>query len=314
MKNGLRQIFLLLTVILVLSFAACGKSDAAGSEETEAEEETTPEIEVSETAPSSPKEAAGTQEKKENKPLTTVEKGKLTVAAAYDVVPYEFYTNVDGTPEMAGIEVSLVKYIADQLKLDLNLLPQSQEDAMNTLVEGKADLLILAIDPDPRFMEDIDFSDIYTVGGVSFVTLEKSAGNFKQPESLNRFECKIGVKKDSVPYLFLKQTAPNASAVNRQKTTEIIDDLLNSRIDGAYLSSEEARYYVKKNPDLTILFETDIGIFPSSIGIMKGNDALNNAVNKALASIKQEGLLDEYVAVAMDLTPVRPPVDAQTKK
>ena len=314
MKKGLRQVFLLITVILVLSFAACGKSEAAGPKEAEAEGETTIEAEVSDTEPSSPKEEAGTQEKKENKPLTTIEKGKLTVAAGYDVAPYEFYTNVDGTPEMAGIEVSLVKYIADELKLDLNLLPSSQEDAMNTLAEGKADLLILALSPDPRFMDDIDFSDIYTVGGVSFVTLEKSAGNFKQPESLNRFECKIGVKKDSVPYLFLKQTAPNASAVNRQKTSEIVDDLLNARIDGAYLTSEEARYYVKKNPDLTILFESDTAFFPSSIGIMKGNDALNNAVNKALASIKQEGLLDEYVAVAMDLTPVRPPVDAQTKK
>ena len=74
MKKGLRQIFLLFTVILVLSFAACGKSEAAGPQETETEVETTTEAEVSETAPSSPKEAAGTQEKKENKPLTTIER------------------------------------------------------------------------------------------------------------------------------------------------------------------------------------------------------------------------------------------------
>ena len=74
MKKGLRQVFLLITVILVLSFAACGKSDAAGSKETEAQEETTTEAEVSDTAPSSPKEEAGPQEKKENKPLTTIER------------------------------------------------------------------------------------------------------------------------------------------------------------------------------------------------------------------------------------------------
>ena len=178
---------------------------------------------------------------------------------------------------------------------------------MNAICDKKADLAILALSPDPALMESIDFSDIYYVGGQSFVTLQKAAGNFKKPENVNRFECKVGVKKNSPQYIFLKQTAPNASVVERNTTAEVIEDLERGGIDGAYLDYAAARYYATVNPEITELFNSSFALFGSSIGVMKGNETLLAAVNEAIASAQEDGSLDRFITEASDLAPVANP-------
>ena len=304
------------SLLLLLLFAACGKSDAAGltdttetsaAEETDAPSAADTEMEEAESFdPSMNSE----KPKDDDKPLTTVSKGKLTVAACMTMPPYECYANVDGKTELSGIEVSLVKYIAEKLKLDLELVPLKKEDAMNMLTEGKADLAIMALTPDPMFVDSIDTSDIYSVGGASFVCLERSLGNFDEPEKINNFNRKIGVRKNSNQFIFLKQSAPNAFLVQRNRGSEIINDLLIGGIDGAYLDPAEARYYAGQHPEIKILFESDFATFDSCIGVMKDNKALLSAVNKALSEVIEDGTMDMYIAQGYDMIAVPPPQNA----
>ena len=319
MKKYYKNLILVLTIIALMSFAACGKSDAAGSsenaEETAAETAETAtdeakEAELSEEDFPDPSKNAGKKDS-ENKPVTTVEKGKLTVASCMTMPPYECYAIVeDGSTELSGIEVLLVKYIADQLKLELVLVPMKQEDAMNMLAEGKADLAIMALSPDPMFAESIDTSDIYSVGGATFVCLEKSVGNFDEPEKINNFNRKIGVRKNSNQFVFVKQSAPNAFLVQRSRGSEIINDLVNGGIDGAYIDPAEARYYSSLHPEIKTLYESDFATFDSCIGVMKDNKPLLSAVNKALNEVIEDGTMDKYIAEGYDMICVAPPQNA----
>ena len=304
MRNSAGRILLILALIFAVSLAACGKAEstgnaAVGQRSTPAEAVTAAELTANTKEEKTTKKAERQEEK-----IATVNSGKLTVAACTELAPYEFYTVVDGETVLQGIEVSLAEYIAGRLKLELDILPLSRNDAMNCISDGEADLAILALSPDPALMDSIDFSDLYYVGGQSFVTLQKAAGNFKKPENVNRFECKVGVKKQSPQYIFLKQTAPNASVVERNTTAEVIEDLERGGVDGAYLDYAAARYYASINPEITELFNSSFALFGSSIGVMKGNEALLSAVNDALAAAEEDGSLDRFITEASDLTPV----------
>ena len=126
-------------VFFLLCAAGCGKSDAAGIDEpTEEVAETTEQAE-----PATKEEPAETvapsagEKKTDSQDLSTISKGKLTVAACTDMYPYEFYPNGTDSPELTGIEVSLVKYIAGKLGLELELLPLEASEAMNTISKGR---------------------------------------------------------------------------------------------------------------------------------------------------------------------------------
>ena len=53
----------------------------------------------------------------------TVTDGVLTVATSPDFAPYEFYAiGEDGTPELAGFDMALAQYIADDMGLKLEVV------------------------------------------------------------------------------------------------------------------------------------------------------------------------------------------------
>ena len=88
--------------------------------------------------------------------------GVLTVATSPDYAPYEFYAiGEDGAAELAGFDIALIKYIADYLDLELEIIPMDFDGVLLELANGSVDLGIAGISPDPDRADAMDFSDIY---------------------------------------------------------------------------------------------------------------------------------------------------------
>ena len=108
--------------------------------------------------------ACGNESEADN-PYKTITPGVLTVATSPDYAPYEFYAiGADGTAELAGFDIALVKYIADYLKLELEIIPMDFDGVLLELANGSVDLGVAGISPDPDRAESMDFSDIYYAG------------------------------------------------------------------------------------------------------------------------------------------------------
>ena len=106
----------------------------------------------------------------------TITPGVLTVATSPDYAPYEFYAiGADGTAELAGFDIALIKYIADYLKLELEIIPMDFDGVLLELANGSVDLGIAGISPDPERANSMDFSDIYYEGGQAFITVKSKA-------------------------------------------------------------------------------------------------------------------------------------------
>ena len=304
MKNMKKLLCMLLALAMVLALCACGSStEEAATEEAPAEEAA---------ATEAPAEDAAAEEEvdysamtiDELKPLiTTVTEGKLTVATSPDFAPYEFYAiGEDGTPQLAGFDMSLAAYIADYLGLELEVIPVDFDGVLNELAAGKADLGMAGYSPTPERLEVMDFSDIYYQGGQSFVTVQDKVDLFPDLESANNPEYSIGAQNGSIQLDLANEYTPDADIVPLVKVTDIVAELLSDKLDGAFIETAVAENYAITNPDLAVILDVPYDVEGSSIGVVKGNEALLAGVNLAIAAAIADGSMDTFVAEANELS------------
>ena len=231
--------------------------------------------------------------------LELVNPGKLTVATSPDFAPYEFYAiDADGNPTLAGFDVALAGYIADKLGLELEMVPIDFDGVLMELQTKKVDLGIAGLSPDPDRANAMDFSDIYYMGGQSFVTVKGNESKFQTLADTNKAEYQIGAQTGSIQVGLAEENSPDADIIQLAKVTDIIAELLAGKLDGAYIETAVAESYSVNYPDLAIVLDVPYDVEGSAIGVIKGNADLLKAVNDAIAAAKADGSMDKFVAEA----------------
>ena len=281
---------LMLTLALALSLTACGGS----KEETPADEGgETGEEAVDYTTMSDDELKAA---------ITTVTEGTLTVATSPDFAPYEFYAlDENKEPQLAGFDMDLAQYIADYLGLTLEVIPMDFDGTIMELQNGNVDLGMAGYSPDPDRAEVMDFSDIYYMGGQSFVCLESNKDKFPTLEDTNNPEYSIAAQTGSIQYNLAEEHSPEANIVSLAKVTDIVAELVAGKIDGAYIETLPAMSYQVNYPELCLALEVPYDVAGSSVGVTKGNAALLEGVNRAIAAAIEDGSMDQFVEEATTL-------------
>ena len=243
---------------------------------------------------------AGFAEEKEE--ITTVTPGVLTVATSPDFAPYEFYSlDEDGNPTLAGFDMALAQYIADYLGLELEVIPMDFDGTLMELAAKNVDLSMAGYSPDPAREDKMDFSDIYYLGGQSFVTVKGNEDKFKTLEDTNNPDYQIGAQIGSIQVDLAKTNSPDADIVELSKVTDIVAELLAGHLDGAYIETAVAESYAKNYPELAIVLDVPYEQAGSAVGVSKGNEALLAGVNEAIAAALADGSMDNFVAEANEL-------------
>ena len=262
----------LLVLVMVLSLAACGSKPAAEAPaETEAK-------------------------------LKTLTAGKLTMVTSPDFAPYEFYAiGADGTPALAGFDMALAQYIADYIGLELEVIPMDFDGVLTELATKNVDLGMAGLSPDPKRADAMDFSDLYYMGGQSFVCVKANADKFTSLEETNKAEYSIGAQTGSIQMDLANTNSPDADIIALPKVTDIISELLAGKLDGAYIETDVAKSYQKNYPELEIVLDVPYDSEGSAIGVSKGNEALLAAVNEAINAALSDGSMENFVAEAAEL-------------
>lgn len=289
-------IALLLALVMVLALCACGgKTEAPKTEEPKTEEPKT--------------EAPKTEEPKTEEPkaeqvdYNTVTPGKLTVATSPDFAPYEFYAiDKDGNPQLAGFDIAIAAYIADYLGLELEIIPMDFDGVLLELAAGNVDIGLAGLSPDPDRMDAMDFSDIYYLGGQAFVTVKDKAGVITSMEVANDPQYQVGAQNGSIQFDLANENTPNAEIVPLTKVTDIIGELINDKLDAAFIETAVAENYAKNYPELTIVCDVPYDVAGSAVGVKKGNDVLMGGINEAIAAALADGSMDQFVAEANELS------------
>ena len=283
MKNMKKLWAALLALAMTLSLAACG------SDSTEETEEET----VDYTAMSDDDLKAA---------ITTVTDGTLTVATSPDFAPYEFYAlDENGDPQLAGFDMDLAQYIADYLGLKLEVIPMDFDGTIMELQNKNVDLGMAGYSPDPKRADSMDFSDVYITGGQSFVCLESNKDQFTSLEDANNPDYQIGAQVGSIQADLAHKNTPDADVIELTKVPDIIAELVTGKLDGAFIETMVAESYATQYPELCLALEVPYDAEGSVVGVSKGNAALLEGVNRAIAAAKEDGSFDQYVVNAVDL-------------
>ena len=287
---------LALILALCMVFALC----ACGNEKTP---DPTKAPDATETPATTEPTAAPTETEDPDVAVTieTVTPGVLTVATSPDFAPYEFYAlDEDGTPKLAGFDMALAQYIADYLGLELEVIPMDFDGTIMELAAGKVDLGMAGYSPDPERADKMDFSDVYITGGQSFVCLQSNKDQFTSLEDTNKADYTIGAQVGSIQAGLAKENSPDADIIELAKVTDIIAELLTGKMDGAYIETMVAEAYAKNYPDLCVVLDVPYDAAGSVVGVNKGNEALLEGVNAAIAAAKDSGEFDGYVVKAIE--------------
>ena len=293
-----------LAVTMAASLAGCG---GGGQSETSAATTAATESTKAEDTGSESKADEGSQEESENNSeagadLQTVTPGKLTIATSPDFAPYEFYAiGEDGTPTLAGFDMALAQYIADDLGLELEIVTVDFDGVLSELQTKSVDLGMAGLSPDPKRESIMAFSDLYYIGGQSLVTVKANAETYNTLESINKPEVSVGAQIGSIQMDLATANSPDADIVPLPKVTDIIAELLAGKLDAAYIETDVAKSYQKNYPELEIVVEVPYEQEGSSIGVCKGNDALLAAVNGSIAKALEDGSMERFIAEANEL-------------
>ena len=230
----------------------------------------------------------------------TLTPGVLTVATSPDFAPYEFYVvDANGEYQLAGFDMALAQYIADYLGLQLEVIPMDFDGTLAELAAKTVDLGMAGYSPDPARMDKMDFSDLYYEGGQAFVTVKDKADMFTSLEDTNKAELTIGAQNGSIQMDLANENSPEADIVALTKVTDIIAELIAGKLDGAYIETVVAETYAINYPELAIVLDVPYeDAEGSAVGVSKGNTALLEGVNAAIAAALADGSMDKFVAEA----------------
>ena len=119
--------------------------------------------------------------------------GKIVVATSPDYAPYEFL-DLQGNP--VGSDISLIKYTAQQLGVEVQLEPMDFDACLAAVAMGKVDLTVSGMVPKPERAESMDFSDVYYNDGNQVIVILK-----EKADALKTLAAGTGLAADLLGFL-----------------------------------------------------------------------------------------------------------------
>ncbi len=289
MKTMKKLTALLLALTMALALCACSST---GNTPTDAP------TQPAETQPAADPTDAPTEEPT-NAPaaFTTVEEGKLHMSTNAAFPPYEMKKD-DGGYE--GIDVEVAEAIAKKLGLELVVDDMGFIAALMAVQNGESDIAMAGITVKPDRLEVMDFSDSYATG-VQVVIVKEDSPIQTLDDLANA--TMIGCQADTTGYIYCSDTPENGGYGEDHVTAYdtgalAVMDLVAGTIDAVVIDNGPAQAYVAANPGLKIL-DTEYAVEDYAIAFQKGNTALLDAVNTALAELKADGtfqkIVDKYI-------------------
>ena len=223
----------------------------------------------------------------------TVEKGKLHMSTNAEFPPYEMVTNDGG---FEGIDVEVAGLIAEKMGLELVVDDMGFTAALEAVQNGKSDIAMAGITVNEDRLKVMDFSDSYATGVQVVIVKEDSP--IATVDDLANAEM-IGTQKATTGYIYcsapVEEDGYGEDHVTAFDTGALaVMALVNGQVDAVVIDNEPAKAFVAANEGLKIL-DTEFAVEDYAIGFAKGNDALKEAVNAAMAELKADGTFQEIV-------------------
>ena len=229
------------------------------------------------------------------------EKKVLVFGTSADYAPFEFmYPDETGKMVYGGIDIMVAEYIADYLGMELQIENMDFGYLLTALNKGDFDMVLADIEATEKRQKAADFSTPY------METLAERI--LVRTEDLDKFQdagadfkgVSVGAQAGSTKVSKAEENLTGCVVVSLQLVTDLVNELVNGKIDAILLDGAVAVSYAAQYDNLSIAEEAS-KVFPQSEGpavaVAKGDPkGLLPGINEALAKMAEENRIEEFQA------------------
>ncbi|MDR3144927.1 MAG: ABC transporter substrate-binding protein [Treponema sp.] len=221
----------------------------------------------------------------------TMKKGVLSVGMEIGYPPMEYYADDGKTPQ--GFDVELAKGLAGKLGLKFEWVDTAWDGIFAGVDTGKYDCIISSVTYTEERAVNFNFTKPYVANSQLLVVRKDSAVKPKSMEEIKdlRLTYQAETTSDTLATEWMARTGTKVEVFEYDKVMNCFDELSLNRVDVILVDSVVAAEYLSRpgNPyEITAEVSNDEVL---AICLKKGNDALTEALNKALDELYADGTL-----------------------
>lgn len=245
-----------------------------------------------------PKIAFGAESEGDSLLTEIQEEGVLRVGTSADFPPYEFHATVDGSDTIVGMDIEIVKKIAEDLGVELEIFDMQFDSLIPALETGNINMIIAGMSATEERKQSVDFSEPYYIASQNVVVRAEDEELF---HSNKDFSGKIvGAQMGSLQEKLAKEEMTDSELITLGTTSDLLLALKTNKVDAVVMEGPNALAFASNDEELHTFeggFETD-NAEGSAIAMPKGANDLVDAVNQSLAEIEIENLIPGYLEIA----------------
>ena len=233
----------------------------------------------------------------------------LKVAISPDFAPMEFVdTSKSGQDSYVGFDVSLAKYIAEELGMELEILPMSFDACQGAVQTGSVDMSISGFSWTEERAANYNLSDYYYAGDneTEQVIITTKANEGKFPTAADFSGLKVAAQTASLQLALCQEQLPeDCEIVEVVDLTTAFLQLQSGEFDAMAVATGQAEVLIANNPEIAALsgfqFEVSAEYEANVIMLQKGADELTAQVNELLAEAYEAGYYGVWYEEALAL-------------
>lgn len=215
----------------------------------------------------------------------------LTVGISLQFKPQAY---LDENGEAAGYDVDVLKKLADDLGVKLQLENLDFTGLIPGLQAKKFDMVSSGLSPTPERKKVIDFSQPY-IPFALVLGVQPKDGDITSPDALNESGKTITALQNSTGEQLAKKLFPEATVTSFQDQTAAFLQVATGRADGVVVEYDLLGQFQASNPNKLVQanIPEPLEVQYGSWAVQKGNTAFVEYLDKWLCDAREDGSLGE---------------------
>jgi polar amino acid transport system substrate-binding protein len=214
------------------------------------------------------------------------QRGQINIGMLVDFPPFGI---LDQQGQPAGYDADVARMLAEDLGVEVNLVPVTGPNRIPYLLSGQVDLLVASLGITPERDEQVDFSQPYA--GIEIFVYGDAGLEVSEPADLAGHN--VAVARASTQDTAITEVAPPEANIQRfDDDATAVQALLSGQVPLMGASNVVIAQIEQMAPDR---FDTKFSLSRQSQGIATrpGQDEMMAYVNDFLSRAKESGALDE---------------------
>lgn len=246
---------------------------------------------------------SGDKEKSKNALERVQDTGVLKVAVSPDFAPYEFMDpSKSGQDTYVGADIEMIKYIAEKLGVEIEILAMDFDTCLAGVTQNKADCSVNGYYPSEERKKSVDFTDAYFDDSEQVVVINKEdAGKYKEASDFDgeTVTAQNASAQDSIVDEYL--SGAKKQLIN--KVTDGIQMVKSKKAVGVVLQKVVADSIVAS--DDTLAIAEPVFIYDEAelvVAVNKDSKELKDKMNEIIKEINDKKLYEGWLVEAQELT------------